>query len=67
MKVTQLLLPQPTNVNVFVVMNIVREVAPWIALAFQFYLFVNIESWEMKIALVLVMGFQFWQKTRRRN
>ena len=42
-----------------------RELAPWIALGFQAYLFVSIDSIEMKIALVIVVLFQLWKKSKQ--
>ena len=42
----------------------VRELFPWFVLSAQTLLFFSVESWEMRAALVLVVLFQFWQKSR---
>ena len=43
----------------------VQEIAPMIAMGFQILLFFNIDNIEMRVALVVVLAFQFWQRSRK--
>ena len=43
----------------------IKDVAPYIAIGAQILLFFNIDNNEVRVALLIVLAFQFWQKSRR--
>ena len=45
----------------------VSDIAPWLAIGFQVALFLSIQSWEIKIALIVVIAFQMWNKSKKQR
>lgn len=43
------------------------ELVPFVAVAFQAWLFFSIESWELRLALAAVTGYQVWQRASGAN
>ena len=44
-----------------------RDCIPFLIMGVQCFIFFNVESIEMKLALVAVFGFQIWQKSRTKK